>query len=93
MTAAPHSQLVMKVARSMHNAGHDAGFFNFPWDKVADHGREKYGVLAQAALEACYAEEMLAVLRRVADWADGGDSLNGCFSEVRALLAKLDGRS
>ena len=63
MTAAPHSMLVEKVAERMHTAGHEAGFFYFPWEKVAEHGREKYAVLAKAAIAACHAEEMQATLQ------------------------------
>ena len=44
--------LESRVAEAMHTAGHDAGFFTFPWERVAEHGREKYRVLAGAAIAA-----------------------------------------
>ena len=44
--------LADRVAEAMHTAGHKAGFFTFPWEKVAAHGREKYRVLAGAAIAA-----------------------------------------
>jgi hypothetical protein len=43
--------LAAKMAEVMHNAGFKAGFFNYPYEKVAAHGVEKYGVLAKAILE------------------------------------------
>lgn len=109
MTAAPHSPLVKKVAKALAKAA----FPSRKWTDLADYEAAVYLADAQAALDACHAEEVREVLKaahahvqELRDARERGaisehDGLGGTRSnrnvdvevQLRALLAKLEGRS
>lgn len=52
MTSKLEDDLTLKVAIAMHEAGHQAGYFNYGWNRVQPHAVEKYLCLAKAAIHA-----------------------------------------
>ncbi len=99
MTAAPHSPLLERVARSICKA---SGFNPDEPDEHTPAWRD-FVEEAQAALDACHAEEVREALSLLCE-AKALKESNGDFPAYRevkemgwakahAVLAKLDGRS
>jgi hypothetical protein len=96
MTASPHSPMVDVVASSLCGWRNGKSSVT-PFKQLSAPEQIAYRDQAQAALAACHAEEMRALLLRLAD-AHLGDRVFDeeqayeVWRDAVALLAKLDGQ-
>lgn len=84
MTAASQSPLVVAATTAIIKSENT----KFPMQEFV---AERY---AQAALDACHAEEMVAILKRLTapyTGDPGGEPLDAIISDAESLLDKLDG--